>query len=472
MSLTLRIFSAYVIIVLIASVVFLNSFMSEIKPGIRQSTEHSLIDTANLLAALVGPEFYQSPNALPHFSKAMNKVINRQYGYRIYNVPIQSSNLRIYITDADGIVRFDTSGKDIGSDYSQWNDVYLTLRGEYGARSTKSDPNDELSSVMHVAAPVMHDGEIIGSLTIAKPNVLVQPFIDRAHRKIIIRGGLVVLASLLIAFTIVVLLTRSVKKLVTYADNVSQSKPAVLPKVYESELSKLALSIENMKSELEGKDYVENYVHTLTHELKSPIAAIKGASELLTAPMPAEQRLKFVGNIEQEITRMDTMVTRLLQLVAIEKQGGIVKSETVSVQNLVDTVIQGKKHLLIERGLNFNIDVCTGELLGDQFLLTQALDNLILNAIAFAHEGSDIRVQSKVSNTAEIQVTNTGELIPEYALDRIFERFYSLPRPDSRQKSTGLGLCFVKQIAVLHQGEVIIENVTEGVRATLKLPIS
>lgn len=320
MSLTLRIFSAYVIIVLIASVVFLNSFMSEIKPGIRQSTEHSLIDTANLLAALVGPEFYQSPNALPHFSKAMNKVINRQYGYRIYNVPIQSSNLRIYITDADGIVRFDTSGKDIGSDYSQWNDVYLTLRGEYGARSTKSDPNDELSSVMHVAAPVMHDGEIIGSLTIAKPNVLVQPFIDRAHRKIIIRGGLVVLASLLIAFTIVVLLTRSVKKLVTYADNVSQSKPAVLPKVYESELSKLALSIENMKSELEGKDYVENYVHTLTHELKSPIAAIKGASELLTAPMPAEQRLKFVGNIEQEITRMDTMVTRLLQLVAIENK--------------------------------------------------------------------------------------------------------------------------------------------------------
>lgn len=472
MSLTLRIFIAYMIIVLIASVVFINSFMSEIKPGIRQSTEHSLIDTANLLAALVGPEFHQSPDVLPNFSRAMNDVINRQYGYEIYNVPIQSSNLRIYITDKDGIVRFDTSGEAIGSDYSRWNDVYLTLRGKYGARSTKSDPTDELSSVMHVAAPVVYKGEIIGSLTIAKPNVLVQPFIDQAHRKILLRGGLVVLVSLLIAFTIVVLLTRSVKKLVAYADSVSQSKPAVLPKVYESELSKLALSIENMKSELEGKDYVENYVHTLTHELKSPIAAIKGASELLTSPMPAEQHLKFVSNIEHEITRMDNMVSRLLQLVALEKQGTIVKSETNSVANIVDTVIQGKGHLLIERQLNFVVDVSDIEISGDSFLLTQALDNLILNAIAFANQGTDILIQSKVSDIVEIQITNTCEPIPEYAIERIFERFYSLPRPNSRQKSTGLGLCFVKQIALIHRGDVNIENTIDGVRATLRLPIS
>jgi two-component system sensor histidine kinase CreC len=58
---------------------------------------------------------------------------------------------RIYVTDAKGIVLLDSSGEALGKDYSRWNDVYLTLRGQYGARSTRSDPNDESTSVMHVA---------------------------------------------------------------------------------------------------------------------------------------------------------------------------------------------------------------------------------------------------------------------------------------------------------------------------------
>ncbi len=74
------------------------------------------------------------------------------------------------MTDARGIVVFDSDGRDVGKDYSRWNDVYLTLRGRYGARSTPSDPNDDTSSVMYVAAP-MHDaqGRIIGVLTWPRP---------------------------------------------------------------------------------------------------------------------------------------------------------------------------------------------------------------------------------------------------------------------------------------------------------------
>lgn len=90
-------------------------------------------------------------------------------------------NHRIYITDKQGIVIADSWQQDVGKDYSQWNDVYLTLRGQYGARSTIEDPKDPLSTVMHVAAPIYHKGEIIGSVTVAKSNRSVQPFIDLSN---------------------------------------------------------------------------------------------------------------------------------------------------------------------------------------------------------------------------------------------------------------------------------------------------
>ncbi|MFP3373377.1 two-component system sensor histidine kinase CreC, partial [Pseudomonas sp. SIMBA_068] len=92
---------------------------------------------------------------------------------------------RIYITDAAGIVVVDSWQQDIGKDFSQWNDVYLTLRGEYGARSTATAQDDPLSTVMHVAAPIIDNGNIIGSVTVAKPNRSVQPFINMSKYRVL-----------------------------------------------------------------------------------------------------------------------------------------------------------------------------------------------------------------------------------------------------------------------------------------------
>ena len=75
---------------------------------------------------------------------------------------------------------FDSSGQATGQDYSRWNDVWLTLRGQYGARSTRSDPHDEASSVMYIAAPVMDRERIIGVLSVGKPNLAMTPVISAA----------------------------------------------------------------------------------------------------------------------------------------------------------------------------------------------------------------------------------------------------------------------------------------------------
>jgi two-component system sensor histidine kinase CreC len=110
--------------------------------------------------------------------------------------------------------------------------------------------------------------------------------------------------------------------------------------------------------------------------------------------------------------------------------------------------------------------------MGDAFLLQRALNNLISNALDFSPENSSITTQIQAQGKqCIINIRDHGQGIPEYALDRIFEKFYSLRRPDSGQKSTGLGLPFVREIAHLHGGEIVLANQpTGGVIATLTLP--
>src|SRR3546814_1516737 len=96
-----------------------------------------------------------------------------------------------YDTCARVTVVFDSTGRDVGRDDSRWNDGYLTRRGQYGARSTRSDPDDENSTVMHVAAPIRDaGGRIAGVLTVSKPNQAIAPFIERSQQAVL-RWGLV-----------------------------------------------------------------------------------------------------------------------------------------------------------------------------------------------------------------------------------------------------------------------------------------
>lgn len=471
MSLNLRIFLAYFLIVGVALYLLLDVFMSELKPGMRQSTEDTLVDMSNLLAEVVTQEFVANPEDLTYFSQNMNRFLDRFHKAKISSIDKQASNIRIYITDSLGIVRYDSSSLDVGKDYSLWNDVYLTLRGKYGARSTKSDPNNEFSTVMHVAAPIMHNGQIVGVLTVAKPNLSVQPFLDLARENVKNQGVWLIALSLIAALTLSFWLTHSIRKLVQYASKISQGKSTPLPKVRETELAKLATAMDKMRRELEGKDYVEKYIYALTHELKSPVSAIKGASEILVPKMPEKTQAKFIGNIQHEVERIDEMINRLLKLATVEKQEKLESIESFDLVETIDQVIRSKQTQLTKRALVINSSFSTSAYYnGDHFLIMQAIDNLIQNAIDFSPVNGTITISISQSETVNITVIDQGCGIPDYALNRVFERFYSLSRPSSDKKSSGLGLCFVKQIAELHHGNVSVQNnVGKGVKASLFL---
>ncbi len=476
MRLGIRIFLVYFLFVGLTAYFVLNTVREQVRPAVRQSTEETLVDTANLLAELLRERVKAGTLAQGDLAQLLQAYGQRRPNADIWGLAKTEVNHRIYVTDAKGIVLLDSSGAAVGQDYSRWNDVYRTLRGQYGARSTRSDPNDPDSSVMHVAAPIIDGETLIGVVTVAKPNRSLQPYVDRSEKRLVTLGiGLIVL-GLLVGAALSWWLTRSLRRLTRYAQAVSAGERVALPHYRGGELAQLADAVERMRTQLEGKAYVERYVHTLTHELKSPLAAIRGASELLQGPMPEEQRQRFAGNIDSESARMQQLIERLLDLAQVEQRQGLEDQQQVPVAALVDELLMARSTRIESAGLQVRQRIpALARLYCEPFLIRQAIGNLLENALDFTPPGGLLvfELENGLENGAQrmaLSLYNQGEAIPDYALGRLSERFYSLPRPGTGRKSTGLGLNFVEEVVQLHGGSLEIANVEDGVRVRLWLP--
>jgi len=467
----LRILLGYFLIVGLAAWFLLNVFVEEVKPGVRDTLEDTLVDTANLLAGIVANDAQSGNLSQPKLAELMKPY----YGINanINGVKKKSLDFQILITDDHGIVQFTSDGHEIGKDYSQWNDINRTLHGEYGARSTRSDPDDPATSVMHVAAPIMDGSKMIGVLSVAKPVSTVDPFVRRSQRKILQRGTVLLISSLLIGIVFAYWLNRELGKLQSYAADVEAGKKTALPPLGSNEIGQLGRALESMRNKLEGKEYVEELMHTLAHELKSPIAAIQGSAELMREDMPAADRQHFLANILEQNSRQKQLIDKLLALVAVEKQQQLTTASNVDVEQLIDQVAADFSAKLAAKTQRLEKQISPCMIQGDALLLRQAIGNLVGNASEFSPTGSCIRIVTSVDGQSlTLSVIDSGTGIPDYAMPRLFERFYSLPRPNAG-KSTGLGLPFVKEVALLHKGSIDIGNNAEGgACARMTLPLA
>ncbi len=287
MRIGMRLLLGYFLIVAVAAWFVLAIFVQEIKPGVRRATEGSLNDTATLLAEIARDDLLAGHPRDGQLAQAFERLNRYPVNANISGIKKVRNEYRVYLTDAQGRVVFDSSGEAVGQDYSRWNDVWLTLRGHYGARSSPLHQDDPDSTVMYVAAPVRDAGRIIGVLSVGKPNIALAPVIRRSEHRIMMAGIALLGIALLTGIVMVLWINRSIGRLVRYADSVTGAAPLPLPDPGSSELRRLAQALENMRVRLEGKNYIEQYVHALTHELKSPLAGIRGAAEILReAPRP------------------------------------------------------------------------------------------------------------------------------------------------------------------------------------------
>lgn len=469
MRIGMRLLLGYFLIVAIAAWFVLSIFVQEVKPGVRRATEGTLIDTATLLAQVGRDDLLSGAAQNGRLAQAFSQLHQRPFRANISGIHKVRNEYHVYMTDAQGRVVFDSAGKALGEDYSRWNDVWKTLRGDYGARSTQINPDDPQSTVMYVAAPIVDNGKIIGVLSVGKPNSAMAPVIHRSERRILWAGAALLGIALLIGLLVAWWINRSISSLSRYADSVTTDAPLPLPDPGSSELRKLAQALENMRIRLEGKNYIEHYVHALTHELKSPLAAIRGSAEILAEQPPPQVAARFVDNILVQNARMQSLVEKLLEQARLENRVEIT-SGSVNIDALFTRLSAARAALLAAKNITLTSQNALTAVEGDEDLLEQALGNLLDNALDFTPEGGSIELAAREAHKkVQLSVTDSGSGIPEYAHARIFERFYSLPR-ENGLKSSGLGLAFVQEVARLHHGDIQLRNREEGgVEALLTL---
>ncbi len=478
MRIGLRLLLAFFLVLGLALFVVLRVFIEEVKPGTRLAMEDSLVDAANALALVAAPDLRAGTIASGSFAQALSALPSVDPGATIWGFRKSRIDYRITVTDARGTVVFDSRGQDLGQDHSQWNDVLRTLRGEYGARSSGESAYDADRTVMHVAAPVKDGERIIGVLTVSRPNQTLEPYIQRSRDRILNWSWVLLGLSLAIGLLFTWWIASSLSRLRGYANAVALGERAELPRMGRlsgnTEFADLAQAVERMRLKLEDKAYVENYVHTLTHELKSPLAAIRGAAELLQEPMPEADRERFAGNIQRQTERLQQLIDRLLALADVEQLRQLRTVEPVDLAALTRELLHTAEPRLRRKGLRVQATLDEGATVrGDRFLIAQALQNLLDNAIDFSPQGGALVVAARrLDGQVEWSVRDEGPGVPDYAADRIFDRFYSLPRADTQEKSSGLGLCLVKEVSELHGGTLRIDNVADprGCRAGWTLP--
>ena len=476
MRLGLKIFLGFFLIVGIAAFFVMRVFVNEVKPGVRQAMESTLVDAANVLAVMAAPDLKAGHIGDGDFAARLATAQRRDPKAMVWRFPKRSIDYRVTVTNAQGIVVYDSRGQDVGRDNSRWNDVYKTLRGEYGARSSPEIPGEEINTVMHVAAPMYDpaDGRtLIGVLTLSQPNDTIDPFIVASQRAIIARGAWLIGLSALIGLLMTWWLSRGIGGLSRYAKAVSAGEPVPPPKRRRDEIGDLGQALETMRRKLEGKAYVEQYVQSLTHEMKSPLAAIRGAAELLQEPLPEADRQRFAANIVQQERRLTETIDQLLRLAEVEQHGWLQRRSAVDLVAVCRALAEDAAPRLQAGQIELDVALPEQALVqGDAFLLRQALSNLLDNAIAFSAPGGRIVVGlQRQGPNWRIAVRDSGPGVPEYAQDRVFERFYSLARPGSGQRSSGLGLPFVAEVARLHGGVAALCNHPEGgAEASLLLP--
>lgn len=470
-----RLLLAFALVIGAAAFAVARVFVAGITPNVREIMEEGLVDTAHLLAEVAANDLAAMPaggtldgSALAHSVQAYRA---RSVNAPIWGVAKQSLDLRVYVTDRQGRVVFDSAEPSaVGQDYSRWRDVARTLRGQYGARATRQHPGDEASSVLYVAAPVRHQDELLGVLTVAKPESTVAEFVQRTEHKMLWTG--IGLLTLIVAVGAVVTwrTVREVRRLRQYAvcvgDPSCDASASLRPPTLPGELGELARALERMRQRLAGRRQLERDVQGLKHQLQAPLKALGDAAR--EGPEhPGRQAI--ITQVEQ----LQLLTERLLALARLESQASLAQPAPVALLDVSEQVLAGSFARLQQRGVRVTwLAREAVQVSGDAAMLSMAFSNVLLNASQYAPAGSTLTLSlSRQGDEGVWSVRDEGPGVPAEVLPQLGQRFFALPNPLGDRQGSGLGLAIVAQVMALHSGRWQAERADPGLRVRLILPL-
>ncbi len=222
-----------------------------------------------------------------------------------------------------------------------------------------------------------------------------------------------------------------------------------------------------------------DFVANVSHELKTPVGAIKLLAEAVcdAADDPVAVR-RFAGRMSTESDRLSRLVQQIIELSRLQDDDPLDEPVVVSVDDVVAAAVDASTIDAADRRIQIAISGTHGlKVFGNEEQVRAAVANLVANAVAYSGSDSTVLVTAKPGNGSEegmveISVVDQGIGIPSGELDRIFERFYRVdPARHRSTGGTGLGLSIVKHVAATHGGEIRVWSVEgQGSTFTLTLP--
>lgn len=378
--------------------------------------------------------------------------------------------LRVTVIGIDGVVLCDSEA-DIAEmeNHADRPEVREALKGRVGTITRFSDTLK--TSMLYLAIPRHDSGLVVAVIRTAIPLLSIDSLLDELYWQFIV----LIVILLLIVSAVIINTYRKVSypllEIIDEANHFAQGDfRSSLPDYDIKEVAELANALNRMSEQLDRLENLrQDFVANVSHELKTPIATIKGYVETLLdgAQHNPEDIERFLEIVLRQNDRLAAIVDDLLTLSRLESAPltqllelhendacALLQSSIENCQARADA-----RRIRLKQRCEATIAIEV-----DQSLMIQALVNLLDNAIKYSNEGSEIELAAEAgTDVVLLSVSDQGPGIQEEHIPRLFERFYRVDKSRSRREGgTGLGLAIVKHIVHVHGGEVEVGNIAGG----------
>jgi two-component system sensor histidine kinase ChvG len=364
-------------------------------------------------------------------------------------------------------------------------EIRAALAGRYGAALHDEVRDGRLRTVLSSAVPVRSGGRVVGAVVVSQSTLRVLAALHDVRLKVfrvfLASVAAAVLLSLVLAGTIARPLRRLRDEANALVDRRGRLRGRFRGSDRADEIGDLSRSLEQLTGRLEAHlARTESFAADVSHELKNPLAAIRGATELLAEVEDPADRDRFLGVAQREVARMERLLAGVREIGALDARMEHERIEEVEVGGLLRELAEraALRPAAAERGVRIEVRAPAApvRVRASAERLTQVLENLLDNAESFSPPGGTVEAtveRARESGTVTLAIEDRGPGVPEPHLERIFDRFFSY-RPDeprSRDGHTGLGLAIVKAIVEGYGGEVAVRNRDGGgARLEVRLP--
>ena len=240
----------------------------------------------------------------------------------------------------------------------------------------------------------------------------------------------------------------------------------------------IVASLSDVTRQRELQQTKNDVISLVSHEMRTPLTAIQGMTELLANyDIEASRRKEISAAINGEVKRLAGMITDYLDITRLESGATGLRNTPVKLDALLQRIVLLLEPVAAQRGMRLVLTPAVGlpAFFADADLLGRAVENLVSNAIKYSPDNTQVTVSAaRDVDNAAISVADQGYGIPEADLARVFEKFYRVPRvEDAGVPGTGLGLALVREIAELHGGTITVASkINQGSTFTLRIPLA